>query len=258
MIIKFYKYHGAGNDFIILDDREFNYSFSIKKIKEICDRKNGIGSDGFILLRNHKKYDFEMIYFNSDGKISSMCGNGGRCIVHFAYFLKIIKSSTVFLAIDGPHEAQIISDSKVILKMNNIDEILKFKNYTFIDSGSPHHIIEKSKIDLIDVKQIGSKIRYSKIYSPNGVNVNFIKKTSSKEFMVRTYERGVEDETLSCGSGAVASAIAMHSKGRTSQNKIKIKTLGGDLVVSFKFNKTYSGVTLEGPVKQVFKGEIVF
>ena len=258
MIIKFYKYHGAGNDFIIVDDRLPNHSFSKNKIKEICDRKTGVGSDGFILLRNHEKYDFEMIYYNSDGKISSMCGNGGRCIVHFAYYLKIIKKYTIFLAVDGPHEAKIIKNTIVILKMNNVDEIIKCKYYTFIYSGSPHHIIEKSKINLIDVRLIGSKIRNSQSYSPNGVNVNFIKKISSEEFIIRTYERGVEDETLSCGSGAVASAIAMHNRGRTSNNKIKIKTLGGDLIICFTFNKTYSDVTLEGPVKQVFKGEIDF
>jgi len=260
MKITFYKYHGAGNDFVIIDDRQLNYSFSTNEIKEICDRKFGIGSDGFMLLRNHKKYDFEMIYFNSDGKTSTMCGNGGRCIVAFAYYLKMIKYSTVFQAIDGPHEAKIINDSTVILKMNNIDTISRNEDYTFIDSGSPHHIIEQFDIGLVDVKEIGSKIRYSKMYNPNGVNVNFVQKLSSKEFMIRTYERGVENETLSCGSGAVASAVAMHYLGRTKQNKIRINTLGGDLIICFEFesSKAFSGITLEGPVKQIFKGVISF
>tara|TARA_B100000780_G_scaffold48305_1_gene30030 strand:- start:221 stop:997 length:777 start_codon:yes stop_codon:yes gene_type:complete len=258
MKVTFYKYQGAGNDFIIIDDRQHNFSFLTKQIKQICDRKLGIGSDGFILLRSHKIYDFEMIYFNSDGKISSMCGNGGRCIVHFAFFLKIIKHGTMFLAVDGPHEAKVINNSKVVLSMNNIDTILKNKDYTYVDSGSPHHIIQKYNIDSVDVRKIGSKIRYSKMYSPNGVNVSFINKKSSHEFIIRTYERGVENETLSCGSGAVASAIAMHGIGETNLNKIKMKTLGGDLTVCFKFNEIYSDITLEGPVKQVFKGEISF
>ena len=258
MMLNFYKYHAAGNDFIIVDDRKLENVYSTKKIKAICNRRTGIGSDGFILLRNHVKCDFEMVYFNSDGEMSSMCGNGGRCIVHFAHFLKIIKLKTIFFAIDGDHGAKLISDSKVILKMNNIDNISKCKNYVFVDSGSPHHIIENSKIDSIDVNGLGSKIRYSKTYHPLGVNVNFIEKISSEEFKIRTYERGVESETFSCGTGAVASSIAMHNIGRTNKNKIKIKTFGGDLIVSFKFNGAYSNITLEGSVKQVFKGQILF
>ncbi|MDG2372344.1 MAG: diaminopimelate epimerase [Flavobacteriaceae bacterium] len=260
MKITFYKYHGAGNDFVIVDDRKLNYSFSTNEIKEICDRKFGIGSDGFILLRNHIKYDFEMIYYNSDGKTSTMCGNGGRCIVAFANYLKIIKTNTVFQAIDGAHEAIIINDSSVLLKMNNIDHISSNENYTFIDSGSPHHVIEQSDLNLVNIKEKGSKIRYSKMYNPQGVNVNFVQKVSSKEFMIRTYERGVEDETFSCGSGAVASAVTMRYLGRTKQNKIKMKTLGGDLIICFEFesSKMFSEITLEGPVKQVFKGIISF
>ncbi len=256
MRLNFYKYHGAGNDFIIVDERTNNNIFSKKFVKEICDRKTGIGSDGFILLKNNLNYDFEMIYYNSDGEKSTMCGNGGRCIVHFAFFLKIIKNKTTFLAIDGPHNAKIVNDSKVILQMNDIEKIIKKKNHTFINSGSPHHIIEKAEINSIDIKKVGSKIRYSKTYELKGVNVNFIKKISSTEFEIRTYERGVENETLSCGSGAVASAITMYNNKRTNHNRIKIKTLGGDLMVSFNFNKIYSGILLEGPVKQVFNGTI--
>ena len=260
MKITFYKYHGAGNDFVIVDDRQLNYLFSTNDIKEICDRKFGIGSDGFILLRNHKKYDFEMVYYNSNGKMSTMCGNGGRCIVAFANYLKIIKTSTIFQAIDGAHEAKIINDSTVVLKMNNIDHISINEDHTFIDSGSPHYVIEQSDINSVNIKENGSKIRYSKMYNPHGVNVNFVQKLSPKEFIIRTYERGVEDETLSCGSGAVASAVTMRYLGRTKQNKIIVKTLGGDLIICFEFesSKVFSGITLEGPVKQVYKGVISF
>ena len=188
MKITFYKYHGAGNDFVIVDDRKLNYSFSTNEIKEICDRKFGIGSDGFILLRNHIKYDFEMIYYNSDGKTSTMCGNGGRCIVAFANYLKIIKTNTVFQAIDGAHEAIIINDSSVLLKMNNIDHISSNENYTFIaglsfvgrnddqTSGTTYHNttnLYSARIDFSVVKASGADSfgLSGKTYSENKVHL---------------------------------------------------------------------------------------
>ena len=256
MKINFFKYQGTGNDFVIVDNRLNNLSFSSNQINEICDRKYGVGGDGFILLNNHNKFDFEMKYFNSNGEISSMCGNGARCLVHIAYTLKIIKSSTEFLAADGPHKAKIKNESSIIISMNDIHQISTNEKYSLINSGSPHHIIEKTNIKSIHVNEVGSKIRYSKKYHPSGVNVNFIKKNSSKEFEIRTYERGVEKETLSCGTGAVASAIAMHSLGRTSKNKIRILTAGGRLYISFKFEGHYSEIFLEGPVKKVYIGQI--
>ena len=185
-----------------------------------------------------------------------MCGNGGRCLLHFAFFLKIIKSSAFFLAADGTHKARILNDFKILLHMNDIDNIKNIQDYIYVNSGSPHHVIINPEIDIINVKKIGSKIRYSKMYNPQGVNVNFVQIQDSDEFKIRTYERGVENETLSCGSGAVASAIAMHRIGKTNQSKVKINTLGGLLIVCFKFTNIYTQITLEGPVKFVYKGEI--
>ncbi len=256
MKITFYKYQGAGNDFILLDNRKINYSFSSSEIKKFCDRNFGVGADGFIVLKNHNKYDFEMSYYNCDGKISSMCGNGGRCVVHFANLLGIIESDTFFYAVDGVHYAKINKINSVTLKMIDIEMVLVKNGNIFINSGSPHLIIEKKDIDLIDVKESGFKIRNLKMFRPHGVNVNFVEKVSKKEFKIRTYERGVENETLSCGTGAVASAIAMHYLGRTKHREIKIITKGGELKVLFKFEKSYSEIFLEGPVDIIFKGEI--
>ena len=258
MKVKFCKYHGAGNDFVIIDNRKKQYSLKTSQIKFICDRKYGIGADGLIFLNNTDYLDFEMIYFNSDGNESTMCGNGGRCIVGFAKYLNIIDSKTKFLACDGIHEATILKSSKISLSMTNIDKIVNHSKYIFIDSGSPHHIIQSNRIDNINVFKIGKKVRNKKEYLPNGVNVNFIEKVSNNTFKIRTYERGVEDETLACGSGAVASAIAMHHNRETENNKILIKTLGGDLTIRFRCDskKSYSQIYLEGEINRVFEGHI--
>ena len=257
MYLKFYKYQGTGNDFILIDNR-FN-SFNKKNntlIAKLCNRKFGVGADGLILLENSKKYDFKMLYFNADGKESTMCGNGGRCIVAFAKQLKIIKNNTTFEAIDGLHSAN-IKGSLVELQMMDVDFILEAENHVFLNTGSPHHINFESKIDEIDVKTIGKKIRYGKPYNEEGVNVNFVEQIGLNTFKVRTYERGVEDETLSCGTGVTAVAIAAFQTNQTTSTLVKLHTLGGILEISFqKEGVLYKNVFLKGDATFVFKGKI--
>ena len=211
MTMTFHKYQGTGNDFIIIDNR--NYIFPKKNsslIASLCDRHFGIGADGLILLEDHKTVDFSMIYFNADGHESTMCGNGGRCIVAFAKQLDLIKNETTFDAVDGLHYAT-IENGIVSLKMIDVKSIELSNTHSFLNTGSPHHINFSENIDTINVKELGAKIRYGAPYFKEGTNVNFAEKTSDNSFKVRTYERGVEDETLACGTGAVASAIASTS-----------------------------------------------
>jgi diaminopimelate epimerase len=253
----FYKYQGAGNDFVIIDNREnyFNKQ-DTKLIAYLCDRRFGIGADGLILIENHVDLDFKMVYFNADGNESSMCGNGGRCITNFANHLGIIDKKAKFEAIDGFHQA-IVEDGIIKLQMQNVTDIQKLDNYVFLDTGSPHYVICKNEIDKLNVKQEGAKIRYSKPFSKEGTNVNFVEKVSNDIFAVRTYERGVEDETLSCGTGVTAVALAMNYIGKTKNNLITLNTKGGDLKVSFdKKGNSYSNVWLIGPATQVYKGDI--
>lgn len=255
MNFTFYKYHGTGNDFVIIDNRS---SFFPKDddllILKICDRNFGIGADGLILLENHSTADFYMSYFNADGKPGSMCGNGGRCIVHFAKKMGLINDKAVFEAFDGLHEAT-IKDDVVSLKMNDVNNIILNKNHVFLDTGSPHHVQFVKDIDDFDVKRIGADIRYS-IYREEGSNVNFVEKISEDLYSVRTYERGVEDETLACGTGVTAVALAIHETGKSISNKITLKTRGGTLKVEFDKNeKGYSEIYLVGPATLVYKGE---
>lgn len=256
MTYSFYKYQGTGNDFVCIDNRQntFNKN-STKTIALICDRRFGIGADGLILLEHDDTADFKMIYFNADGKESSMCGNGGRCIVAFAQFLKIIEHSTNFNAVDGLHSA-IIEGDHVKLQMQNVSQIENYKTHQFLDTGSPHHVQFAKDLNALDVKQEGAKIRWASPYNSSGSNVNFVEKIDAQNFAVRTYERGVEDETLSCGTGVTAVALAMHKTGETQANQVSLKTLGGQLVVSFDTSgKGYKNIWLEGPAIQVFKGE---
>jgi diaminopimelate epimerase len=212
MKINFFKFHGCGNDFIIFDDRENIFSLTQKKIENLCNRRFGIGADGLILIRNRKEADFEMIYFNADGKTGSMCGNGSRCAVSFAFDLSLIKEKCIFIAADGLHEAEIknISNEKekmVAVKMRDVSGIEINPAFIFLDTGSPHVVVQQKNIDELNVFDEGRKIRYNERFKEKGTNVNFIEKEN--EFIkVRTYERGVEDETLSCGTGVTASAIA--------------------------------------------------
>ncbi len=250
----FHKYQGCGNDLIIIDNR--NHLFDIDNqdlIANLCDRHFGIGADGLMLLNSSSEYDFEMQYFNSDGKVGSMCGNGGRCIVAFAEHQGIIKNSTRFLASDGSHYAEIIKKDIIRLQMNDVET----DNAIFINTGSPHHLEFVEEINDLNVFSEGKQIRFSKQYAPNGTNVNFIKQKRNKLF-VRTYERGVEDETLSCGTGVVASAIAFAIKNdKFGKQEYIIETKGGKLKVQFqRNNKLFVDIFLEGYAKLVFKGEI--
>jgi diaminopimelate epimerase len=258
MKLTFYKYHGTGNDFIIIDNRQNVFDkTNTKLISQYCDRRFGIGADGLILLEKHKSCDFTMVYFNADGNESSMCGNGGRCIVHFANFLGVIKEKVYFEAIDGMHHATIKND-EIRLKMQDVTDVRQYLDYVILDTGSPHFVKSSHHINEIDLVKEGAKIRYSKPFSEKGINVNFVEQLEDDTFSVRTYERGVEDETLSCGTGVTAVALAMHYIGETEKNHIVLKTPGGTLQVTFKRDgDLYKEIWLIGPAVQVFKGEIV-
>lgn len=258
MEINFDKYEGTGNDFVMIDNRnDFFPKNDVNLIAHLCDRRFGIGADGLILLENDSESDFKMVYYNSDGNQSTMCGNGGRCLVAFAKKLQIIDNSTSFMAVDGIHHATISGDNSVSLQMKDVDFVNNQSNYTFLDTGSPHHIEMVSSIANLDVKSQGAAIRYSDLYGSAGANVNFVEQISDDTFSIRTYERGVEDETLSCGTGATAAAIAMNYIGKTNSNSIKINVQGGKLEVSFDKKDThYSNVFLKGPATFVFQGKI--
>lgn len=258
MKLEFYKYQGTGNDFVMIDNRQnFFDKQDTKKIAFLCDRRFGIGADGLILLENHDTLNFKMVYYNSNGNESTMCGNGGRCIVDFAKYLGIIEKEAAFQAIDGAHHAFIDGDM-VELQMQDVKNVQMFKNHVFLNTGSPHHVQMESNLDGFDIKEVGSKIRYGKPYNETGSNVNFVNKISEDIFAVRTYERGVEDETLSCGTGVTAVALAMHYIGETRKNLVTLQTPGGNLKVSFeKHNESYRNIWLIGPAIQVFKGKII-
>jgi diaminopimelate epimerase len=258
MQIEFYKYQGTGNDFVMIDNRSnFFPKGDVKLIERLCDRRFGIGADGLILLENDTETDFRMVYYNSDGNQSSMCGNGGRCLVAFANQLGVIDDKTTFIATDGLHYASVNADSIVSLQMIDVNEIQKKDSYTFLNTGSPHHVQIVDDLEHYNVKENGAAIRYGELYGEKGSNVNFVKKVDNDTFSLRTYERGVEDETLACGTGATAVAIAMNAIGETDKTSINLNVEGGKLVVSFdKENEGYTNVFLTGPAKFVFKGTI--
>lgn len=254
MAIPFYKYQGTGNDFIMIDNRQGIFSKNdTKLINLMCDRKFGIGADGLILLENHDTLDFTMVYYNSDGNPSSMCGNGGRCIVAFANQLGVIENKTVFEAVDGLHEA-FIEDNLVHLKMQDVDTIEDFESHTFLNTGSPHHVEWVNNLKDFDVKGEGARLRYGSLYGEAGSNINFVEQLKDS-FAMRTYERGVEDETLSCGTGATAVALAIHHQGKTQSNEIPLKVEGGNLKVTFEpVDSGYQNIFLIGPAKPVYTG----
>ncbi|WP_024481359.1 diaminopimelate epimerase [Cellulophaga baltica] len=256
MKLTFYKFQGTGNDFVMVDNRQNIFDKeNTERIAFLCDRRFGIGADGLILLENEKDLDFKMVYFNSDGNESTMCGNGGRCLVAFAKHLGIIKDSASFNAIDGLHKAS-IKEGLVSLQMKDVEEIKEKPNAVFLDTGSPHHVQMVTGLEDYQVKKEGARLRYG-VYGEKGSNINFVEQIDATSFSVRTYERGVEDETLSCGTGVTAAAIAMHKTGKTTNSEVFIKALGGDLNIKFEVSdKVYSNVFLTGPAKFVFKGEI--
>ncbi|MCK0131810.1 diaminopimelate epimerase [Flavobacteriaceae bacterium F08102] len=257
MQIHFSKYQGTGNDFIMIDNRNGKFPKENKSlIAKLCDRKFGIGADGLICLDTSDKHDFTMVYFNADGAEGSMCGNGGRCIVAFARDLNIIKTNTTFDAMDGLHHASIINDI-VSLKMVDVREVEHHADHLFLNTGSPHHVTFVENLKNYEVVQKGREIRYGAPYFETGSNVNFVEQVNENTFNVRTYERGVEDETLSCGTGVTAVAIAAHASRKTKDFTINLNTLGGELIVSFSSdNKSYSAVSLTGKALFVFDGQI--
>lgn len=258
MKVEFYKYQGAGNDFVMIDQRKQKYSLSTQQIAFLCDRRFGVGGDGLILLDDSDAYDFKMVYYNSDGNESTMCGNGGRCIVSFAHQLGLIGEQCTFEAIDGLHEALVLSPDHIQLQMQDVNEIVSTENQLFLNTGSPHHIEFVENLEAVDVATEGSKIRNSELYGKSGSNVNFVNCVNNS-IHVRTYERGVEAETLACGTGVTAAAIAAHHKGHIPSNAIPVKAVGGELKVDFKWDesaKKYHDIWLTGPAKFVFQGNI--
>ncbi|MFV9551342.1 diaminopimelate epimerase [Algibacter sp. PT7-4] len=253
----FYKYQGTGNDFVMIDNRQQTFNKKdTKHVAFLCDRRFGIGADGLILLENHPEYDFKMVYYNADGNESSMCGNGGRCLVAFAKQLGVITNTATFEAIDGLHHAT-IQDGVVKLQMLDVKTVETHKNHVFLNTGSPHHVQFENDIETFNIKSKGASIRYGEPYNEAGSNVNFVKKVNDTLFRVRTYERGVENETLSCGTGVTAVAIAMHHLGETHKNQVTLNVEGGKLEVCFDVdNGTYKNVWLIGPATLVFKGSI--
>jgi diaminopimelate epimerase len=251
--IAFHKYEATGNDFVIIDNRNGNYSFSVDQIKKICDRKFGVGADGLMLIEKHSALDFDLIYYNSDGS-PSLCGNGSRAAVKMASSLGMINGHASFNAYDGIHEGDLLPNSIVRLKMNDVSEVKKSNEGIFINTGSPHFILTVEDVKKIPVVAEGRKIRYSDTFKPSGTNANFIELLSNNSIFVRTYERGVEDETLSCGTGVTAAALAASVQGYSSP--IKIMTLGGELSVEFKAGQdgSFSDIYLIGPAKKVFEG----
>lgn len=258
MRFKFNKYEGTGNDFVMVDNRsDFFPKEDVKLIEKICDRRFGIGADGLILLENDFATDFRMVYYNSDGNESSMCGNGGRCLAAFAKNLGVIDNESTFIATDGLHHASILDDGKVSLQMKEVNHVQIENDYVFLNTGSPHHVMMVDDLENLDVKTKGAQIRYSDLYGKEGSNVNFVKQISENHFALRTYERGVEDETLSCGTGATAAAIAMYDLGKTNANVVQIDVQGGTLKVAFtRENGIYKDVLLEGPATFVYEGEM--
>ena len=259
MNLHFYKYEGAGNDFILIDNRKLGIDHqNPQMLSHLCNRRFGIGADGIIFLQEIKGYDFEMVYYNADGNPSSMCGNGGRCIAAFAKKLGIINNEANFLAVDGPHYAKIAENKNwVSLKMINVEQVQKEGEAFILDTGSPHYIQTATNLKKKNVYLDGRAIRYNEKYTSEGINVNYVEDLGDHYF-VRTYERGVEDETFACGTGVTAVALAMaKQKNQTGHILTHIDVLGGKLDVRFNFDgNKFTEVFLEGPATFVFEGEV--
>lgn len=252
--MEFYKYQGTGNDFVMLDNRSGEWDdLSIENIQKLCDRRFGIGADGLIKINTAEGYDFEVDYYNSDGS-KSFCGNGARCSVAFAFFLDIFEDNCKFIAIDGEHIAE-IHNGIVKLKMSDVHTISNDGENSVMNTGSPHYVKYVEDLVNYNVFAEGHGIRNSENYKEKGINVNFVEKISDNEIFVRTYERGVEDETYSCGTGVTASALTFLQKDNLTS--VKVKTLGGNLkVYAEKNGDSFGNIWLEGPAKQVFKGKV--
>ncbi len=278
MRFHFYKYQATGNDFVLIDNRTGKLALSVDQVKKICDRKFGIGADGIMLLETHPTLDFNLVYYNSDGS-QSLCGNGSRAAMHFASLLGMVNGCAAFNAYDGRHDAELLSTGIVRLKMNDTKEVSVIGDDFQINTGSPHLIRFVEKVNEYPVVKEGEKIRYSDTYNEKGINVNFVELLPNNTIFVRTYERGVENETLSCGTGVTAAALAVSQKGYTSP--VSIKTLGGELSVEFKSTPlpnrqgqsvlptpkesgvlqtgqagVFQDIFLVGPAKMVFEGDL--
>jgi diaminopimelate epimerase len=278
-VIQFHKYQATGNDFVLIDNRASAISLSASQVQKICDRRFGVGADGVMLIEKHPTLDFNLLYYNSDGS-QSLCGNGSRAAVKFASTLKMVNGKAKFNAYDGEHDADLLAADIVKLKMNDVKGVQQIGEDFFINTGSPHFIRFVKDIHNYPVFEEGKKIRYSDAYKPGGTNVNFVELLPDNTIFVRTYERGVEDETLSCGTGVTAAALAAFFKGYASP--VKIKALGGDLSVEFKSENsgsasntsgqagqstgqaglptgqagTFQEIFLIGPAKKVFEGTL--
>lgn len=259
MKIHFYKYQATGNDFVLIDNRSGELSLSVDQVQKICDRKFGVGADGLMLIEKDPTLDFNLVYYNQDGS-QSLCGNGSRAAMSFASYLKIVNGQAAFNAYDGRHDATLGKDGIVRLKMNDTKGIVRKGEDLWIDTGSPHLMRFVKDLKSFAVFEEGRKIRYSEPYKPHGTNANFVELLPENTIFVRTYERGVENETLSCGTGVTAAALAASTKGYKSP--VKIKTLGGDLSVEFKSSQSaaspeaFEEIFLVGPAKMVFEGHL--
>jgi len=257
----FYKYQGTGNDFIIVDNRNNLFTNKSKEnIANLCHRKFGIGADGLILLEQCEDADFYMQYFNNDGAESSMCGNGGRCLAAFAHYLKIGSAGKmVFKAIDGYHEAIVKDNNYVSLKMNDVFDIKILTNSYELNTGSPHYVTYENDLKSLAITEAAHKIRYSSTYKQQGINVNYVQTINNNNIKVRTYERGVEDETLSCGTGVTACAIVHGIKNNfvNGDYEVVVLTPGGKLFVTYKkSDNVFTNVWLTGEAVQVFSGNL--
>lgn len=259
--IHFYKYQATGNDFVIIDNREGKLVLTKAQIEKICDRRFGVGADGLMLIEKHPKLNFNLEYYNSDGS-QSLCGNGSRAAVEFASRLGMMNGKASFNAYDGAHDAEILPDKIIRIRMNDVREVKSIGQDFFIHTGSPHYIRFVKDIHNYPVFEEGQKIRYSEDFQPGGTNVNFVEVIGDTIF-VRTYERGVENETLSCGTGVTAAALAASLQGFSSP--VKVKVLGGDLSVEFSPVQSedttgqsvmFSDIFLIGPAKMVFEGDL--
>lgn len=258
MRLDFYKYQGTGNDFILIDNRHAEIQLVKEEVAALCHRRLGIGADGLMLLEQASGYDFKMVYYNSDGQLSSMCGNGGRCIASFAHRLGLGKDGHLnFLAVDGPHKAT-VNGTQVELKMQDVKGIENTDDAFFLNTGSPHYVKFVTGLSDMDVVTEGRAIRNNDTYREEGTNVNFIEATGD-QIQIRTYERGVEDETWSCGTGVTAAALVAALTGTsTDRNSCVIHTLGGELIVSFErvLQQNFYNIWLKGPALAVFSGTI--
>jgi len=280
--MKFWKYQGAGNDFILLDQRENHWLSRVDtlEIEHLCDRRFGVGADGLILLQRLPGFDFQMVYFNADGRESTMCGNGGRCIAAFAQHLGIVSGQCHFMAIDGEHKAEItlkgVDETWVELQMSDVQSVEKQEDAYILNTGSPHYVRFVAALENLDMVVEGRAIRYAEPWKKDGINVNFVAETEKQatskiqnlkpgaalptNLSIRTYERGVEDETLACGTGVTAAAIAsfIHGGGQVGDIEIAVQAKGGNLAVRFHANGdgTFSNIWLSGPAVRVFEGEI--